>query len=235
MISFAIKNNQFIYGDTTHKKVLLDCENYLYNKSRIPLHDDEGMTNILELLLGLFEEGGGTHPGAKEQEMRVYYTMVDAIVTAEHIKTAEPKKVLELGCGRGILSYHLATIIGKLHPESLLYGINNTIGNESGNLWLDYIVQVEELPRIAFAAVDYEDTQLGKEQFDITILNECEQMEETKKIVEEAIRVTKPGGKIICLANHQPLLEAMFKLLLPEHEVYFPEEEIKILVAERRE
>ncbi len=157
--------------------------------------------------------------------MRVYYTMVDAIVTAEHIKTAEPKKVLELGCVRGILSYHLATIMGKLHPESLLYGINNTIGNESENLWLDYIMQVEELPRIAFAAVDYEDTQLGKEQFDITILNECEQMEETKKIVEEAIRVTKSmeeiglnhkpkrkpngitkadGGKIICLTNHQP-------------------------------
>ncbi len=36
------------------KKVLLDCENYLYNKSRIPLHDDEGMTNILEILPRLF-------------------------------------------------------------------------------------------------------------------------------------------------------------------------------------
>lgn len=233
MNNFAFENHRFVYTNTNGKKVLLDCRDYLYNKSRVPFHSLDGTLTIPDILSNLLEEYSEVYRGTEEYIMGFYYTLLGVLVTAEHIKTSAPKKVMEIGCGTGILSYHLATLLGKLHPQSLLYSISNTIGNESDNQWLDYISQVEELPKIAFAAVDYEELHLRDEHFDITIINVCEQMEQTKQMVEEAIRVTKTGGKIICLAKFQPLLESIFQLLLPENEEYFLNEEIKILVAEK--
>lgn len=234
MNNFVMENNQFIYMDASGKKVVLDCRDCLQNKSRVPFYGEDGIPTIPSILLNLVKKYNDMYEGTKEHIMGFYYALLSALVTAEHIKGAEPKNVLELGCEKGILSYHLASILGKLHPQSLLYCISNTIGNESGNQWLDYISQVEELPKIAFAAVDYEDFHLRDEHFDITIINECEQMEQTKKIIEEAIRVTKPNGKLICLAKYQPFLESVFKLMLPENEEYFFGEEIKILVGKNR-
>lgn len=233
MNNFVFENNRFCYTDSSGEQVLLDCRNYLQNKSRVPFHSLDGTPAIPDILSNLLKEYSETYKGTEQFIMGFYYTLLDVLVTAEHIKTSAPKKLLEIGCGNGILSYHMATILGKLHPQSLLYSISNTIGNESGNLWIDYISQVEELPQIAFAATDYEETHLRENHFDITIINGTLPIEQPERVIQETVRVTKPGGKIICLARHQPLLESMFQLLLPEVQEYYLDEEIKILTTEK--
>lgn len=220
MNNFVYENRQFVYIEPSTRKVLLDCNRFMENKSRVPLHSVADKHTIPDIILGLMEEYQETVNTTEEAILGFYYTMIDVLMVSEHIKSSSPKKVLELGCQNGVLSYHLATLLGKLHPNSLLYSVTNTIGNESENLWLNYISQVEELPKLGFAAADYEETHLKDEYFDVVILNGSVPMEQPRQVVEEAIRMTKPGGKIICLAWKQPLLEASFQMLLPEGQKY---------------
>ncbi len=233
MNSFVFENNQFIYIESSKKKILLDCNQYLNNKSRVPFHSMGDTLTIPDLILKLLKEYGQQYEGTDKYILGFYYALMDVLIMAEHIKSSSPKKILEIGCEDSILSYHLATMLGKLHPESLLYSISDNIGNESENHWLHYICQIEKLPQLAFAAVAYEDTNLKDDHFDVVVINGNVLIERPKQVIEEAVRVTKPGGKILCFAKEQPLLEAMFQLLLPKVEKYTLDYENCILVAQK--
>ena len=217
--------------EPSRRKILLDCNQFLYNKSRVPFHSLDDTPTISDIILGLLDEYGNLYEGTDQYILGFYYTLINVLITAEHIKSSKPKKILEIGCQNGVLSYHLASMLGKLHPESLLYGISDTIGNESENLWLDYICRIESLPQLAFAAVDYDNTNLRDEHFDVVIINGSEYIENPKQVIEEAVRVTKSEGKIVCFAQEQPLLENMFQLFLNNVEKYTLDYENCVLEA----
>ena len=233
MKNFVYENRQFIYVEPSGKKVLLDCNRFLENKSRVPLHSVAGNFTIPDLILGLLEEYQETAATAREAILGYYYTMIDVLMVAEHMKSSFPKRVLELGCEKGILSYHLAYLLGKLHPESLLYSVTNSIGNESENLWLSYISQIEELPQLGFAAVDYEKTHLAEDYFDLAVLHGSVSMEHPGSVLKEAWRVTKPGGLLIAFCHQQPLMEAVFELLFSKGEKYSIENESSVCVVRK--
>ena len=56
MNNFAFENHRFVYTNTNGKKVLLDCRDYLYNKSRVPFHSLDGTLTIPDILSNLLEE-----------------------------------------------------------------------------------------------------------------------------------------------------------------------------------
>lgn len=234
MNNFVYENDQFIYNTITEKKILLDCNNFFGNKSRVPFHTLSDGPTVPKMILDLLAWHSEYSDGTNQQNWGIYYTLIDVLVTSYHVKSSSPKKILELGCSNGIMSYHLATILGKLHPQSLLYSVANTIGNESNLQWLDFISRIEEMPQLAFAATDYETTNLKDNNFDITIVNGSVPIDQPDQVLAEAWQVTKDDGYVICYAENQPLLESVFQLLFPEREEYFFTYQGKVLVVHKK-
>lgn len=235
MNSFAFENNQFVYTDEADRKVLLDCNKYLENLSRVPFHSINDGVTVPGMIFDLLTWHSQTFEGVEEQEWGIYYALIDVMVTAQHVKSSSPKKLLEIGCPDGVMSYHMGTVLGKLHPQSLLYSVADTIGNESNNQWLDYISMIEDMPQLAFAATDYDSTNLKDDNFDIVIINGSSKIDKPDLVIKEAYRVLQNGGLLICFARYQPLLESSFQLLFSEREEYFLNYNGRILVTQKRD
>lgn len=235
MNSFVFENNQFVYIDESDRKILLDCNKYLDNLSRVPFHSmNDGLT-VPKMIFDLLSWHSQVFEGTEEQEWGIYYALIDVLVTSLHVKSSSPKKILEIGCQDGVMSYHLGTILGKLHSQSLLYSIANTIGNESSNQWVDCISMIEEMPQLAFAAVDYDNTNLRDNNFDIVIINGSQEIDQSDKVIKEAYRVLGNEGHLICFAQNQPLLESGFQLLFSKREEYFMNYKGRVLVTQKHE
>lgn len=215
MSSFVFEENRFVYHDDAGNKcVLLDCNDLLQNKSRLPFSslDDKSLT-APALIMDLLSRHPEVCAGSGQEDQGVYYVLTDVLLTAHHVKTSAPKKILELGCVNGVMSWHLASVLGQLHPDSLLYCVSDVMGNESGDQWLGNVLQAAKLPRLGFAAVDLHDTNLQDGNFDMTVINGSVPMDQPDLVIKEAQRVTREGGIIMVYAENQPLLESAFKLL----------------------
>jgi len=122
--------------------------------------------------------------------------------TVEHILTLGPERVLEIGCGLGLLLFRLA-------PHCRHYW-----GTDFSQAALDYIRQhltlenVQLSPRAAdnFAGI-------SPQTFDTVILNSVIQyfpsLDYLLRVLEQAVKVVEPGGRIfVGDVRSLPLLEA---------------------------
>ncbi len=231
MIEIRRENNVLVYKNDNETKPLLDCNNFLENKSRIPLHSENNemtlplyLSNLLQTYSNLFEEGH-----APNDALDLF--LIDSLLSAQLIKTALPVKVLELGCSNGRLSYHLASIIGKFHEQSTLCCVCDSIGNGSNNYWLDMISLVEQAPKLSLLASDYDDTNLADHNFDIVIINGSVLLKQAYSIVKEAQRLIKKDGIIICYAWQQPHLALCFQQAHTLVDIYPTDATSSVLVA----
>lgn len=222
MNQLRYENGQYIYEDSIHKTVLLDCTDLFANKSRIPMHsmDGNGLTipNILQGSFHAHQEIMNEDVYGEKQATE--YLTMDILLVRELIRSREAVRVAEIGATNGVLSWHLANILGLFHPDSLLCSVTDTLGNESGNLWLDYISRVEKPCRLSLVAAEYEETNLQEDSFDITLVNGSVHFEDPNMVLKEAERITKNDGLFICYQVSQPLLESTFKLLHPDYSEY---------------
>ena len=104
------------------------------------------------------------------------------------------------------MSFHLAYLMGQYNRKSLLCGICDSIGNESGNQWLDRVSLVQEPPELAFSVMDYDEKLIQEKSFDLVIINGREQFREPQAVVENAFRVLKDAGAVLCYEKEQPIL-----------------------------
>lgn len=220
MINIKLENNCFIYENDNESKVLLDCANFIANKSRVPLlmsNDNSALpyflANLHQTYSNLFVEGHAPNDG-------VDYFLIDILLSAQLIKTSLPVKAAELGCTNGRLSYHLASVIGKFHTASSLCCICDSIGNESGNFWLDMISLVKTAPKLSMLASDYDDTNLSGNHFDIVIINGSVQILDADAILKEAKRLVKTNGILICYVWQQPHVANSLKQAFSSFEEY---------------
>jgi len=230
MISF--ENKMFLLNDDEKQVILLNSYELLANKSRLPMHTLKDNLTIPKLILALKEQHEEISKGTEEQSFPVY--LLDILMTSYLIRTSAPVKVLEIGAVSGILSYHLATLMGELNKESTLCCVSNIIGNESANHWLDRISMVEQPPNLSLIVSDYADTQLASENFDIVVINGTVWFDKPFEILREAERLLKKDGILICHIKKAPLLESSFKLLFSERQEYelSPLEKILITISQ---
>ncbi|WP_334145245.1 class I SAM-dependent methyltransferase [Muricomes intestini] len=216
MGTVKFENNTFIYTDGVKSTSLLNCSDFLSNKSRIPLHSLGNGLNVPLLISKLMEVNKPLSAGTGEEAFALSNLLLDVLVSSHLVKTPLPVKALEIGTVTGVTTYHLASLLGKFHPDSLLCCVSDSIGNESGNQWLNRIVLVEEPPRLSFLAADYHDTNLQESSFDIIVINGIVSYENPYEIVSEAKRLVKNGGLILCYSVENPALEQSFKKSFPK-------------------
>ena len=84
-----VQNNAFCFIEENGEYVLLDCNNFLANKSRMPMHSLEGGETIPGILLGLLKQ---------QEEKPMEYLLADILLTANFIQSPLPVSVLDMGC-----------------------------------------------------------------------------------------------------------------------------------------
>lgn len=218
MSAIMVKQNVFLLDDMFGKKhTLLDCNQLLSNKSRIPMHFlTEGRT-IPRFLCQLYD----IHKEQWKESSAVDYFLFDIILASFLIRQSRPWNVVEIGGDDGMLSYHLASLLGGFHKESFLCSVCNVIGNDSKNRWLDRISMVQETPELSFLVTDYEKTRLLSNYFDIVVVNGTINFFEPYLVFQEAERLVKNGGIIITFLQDMPLVEDSFKLYFPKRKEYY--------------
>lgn len=232
MNSFFLKDNRFIYSNEKEERILIDFNQYLENFSRVPFHNINDGPSLPGYIMDL--QNWHKSLNMEEQKLYQYYTLIDVLLVAMHVKSADSKKVLVIGCQDGIMCYHLGFLLGKLHPESLMYCVSNTIGNGSESLWLDCISLIEKLPQLAFAATDYHNTNLKDDNFDMVIINGNVGIENWSEIVDEAHRVLKDDGMLITYSTSQLDIDNDYVKLFGEIEEYSLEEEGRIISMKKK-
>jgi 2-polyprenyl-3-methyl-5-hydroxy-6-metoxy-1,4-benzoquinol methylase/acyl carrier protein len=136
-------------------------------------------------------------------EMREW---VDA--TVERVLALRPKRVLEIGCGTGLLLFRIA-------PHCAQY-----LGTDSSPAALRYIQQQlsasgHELPQVTLSQRITDDLgAIGTEAFDVVILNSVVQyfpsVDYLLAVLKGVIKVVKPGGSVfIGDVRSFPLLKAL--------------------------
>lgn len=233
MKTITCEDGKFVFVDGEKKVALLDVMDFMANKSRCPMQIlSDGGLSIPVLISDLTDRH--IDIGGESEEVFPYY-LLDILATSYLIHSSVPVKVLEIGATSGILSYHLATLMGKLNKESLLCCVSNVIGNDSSNHWLDRISMVEEPPDLSLVISDYEATQLENGHFDIVILNGPAGFDKPYETVREAQRLVKKKGVLICHVKDTPLLESSFQLVFPERQEFEISHREKILAVTKVE
>lgn len=111
----------------------------------------------------------------------------------DRIKGLRPKRVLEIGCGVGLLLQHLA-------PQCAVYvGTDiSTSAIEQLRNWTSGREDFKNVKLLHRSATDLEDMQSGS--FDTVVLNSVVQyfpdLEYLRAVLQEAVRLLGPGGKI---------------------------------------
>ena len=127
--------------------------------------------------------------------------------TVSRIASWRPERVLELGCGTGMLLFRLA-------PHSRLY-----IGTDFSRAALDYVGRElarrnDSLPQVELLCRSADEFQgLARESFDTVILNSVVQyfpeIDYLENVIRQVVKVVSPGGRIfIGDVRSLPLLEA---------------------------
>jgi SAM-dependent methyltransferase len=167
----------------------------LYNEtySQVPGHDDPTFN-----IIGWESSYTGLPIPAEEMREQVEGT-------SERLRAIHPSRVLEIGCGTGLLLFRLA-------PYCSSY-----VGTDFSPVALTYIqeqLRGERLPHVRLlqrTAENFQDIEAGV--FDAVVLNSVVQyfpgIEYLVQVLEEAIRAVAPGGYIfVGDVRSLPLLEA---------------------------
>ncbi len=225
----VLEDGVFYWEKGEKRTCLLNCNDFLSNKSCIPMHSIDGQSRTVFDIIGkLLNKGIEQGLGEEIIHQRL---LIDVLLIRQLISTSKPLKVLEIGCKDGSLSYHLASIMGEFHKESILYCMSDQMEIE----WLGRMEEVEELPHLSFLATDYEEALLEKEAFDIILLNGEIQTKKEYQVLERTLSFLKEEGSLIVYSNETPLLESTFQLLFKEREEYRFSPQKVILVGEKSE
>lgn len=214
MYDIALVDHRIVFCDKKGEKTLIDCWDCINNKSRIPVRSavKDHETDILELIIQVRKEYEKWTFDFKEKDA-LFYMMIDALTARVLMRSAMPLRVLQIGSMDGVLSYHLAFMTGAYNPESHLCCVCSGIGNESGNCWLDWIVHVSSPPKLSMLAADYDDTHLQAGGFDLAVINGTEYFENPYAVLQEAGRLVRQGGAVLCYSDNQPLLTDCFRMI----------------------
>jgi arsenite methyltransferase len=129
-------------------------------------------------------------------------------------RIARGDKVLDIGCGPGNLTSHLAELVGN---EGHVLGVDVNEKRISIALKLE-----EDYPNLTFSVGNAEEvSQFGKDRFDVVFVNATiHWVDDTLKALKAALYVLKPGGRIVistaCGDHIPPVLKIRERILLQQ-------------------
>ena len=138
--AISIANNCF-YIDS---ELILNCNDRLHNYSRVPGHriEDTGVKTISELVIENSKLHKDLFCGTPNMVYQNACFLCDCIIADLFMHKGEPLKAAEIGCNNGLLTAHFAPLLSAFDPNAKYVCVSNTIGNESNNIWLDIISQI---------------------------------------------------------------------------------------------
>ena len=220
MGTMKIAHNRIFFEDNGREELLLDFDDYLANRSQIPMHALDGGMTIPDLIAQV----AGLHPqvskGTGEEGYVSESLLIYILVIRELIKSPLRVRVLELGCTTGVLSCFLAYLLAEFNSSSSFCCVSDTVGNSSENQWLDRISRVTKLPNISMLAADYDATPLAEDFFHLVVINGMVSFPKPGAVIREAERLAQKDGFIICYCHEAPFLLESFRLWFPERREY---------------
>lgn len=211
----------FYFEDGCKRITLLDCNKYLINKSRIPMHTiNRDIVTIPKLIFNLLKSHEEIYKGTLFESSIADYFLIDVLLSSYLIKSPNPVKIVEIGADYGVLSYHLASIAGSFNNKSSLLCVCNQIGEQSDNHLLENIMMVKEPPEYSVLITDYESTSLEDNYFDVVVINGSIPFKESLKVIDEAVRIVKKCGIIISYSVENSLLANGFSIKFDQHDTY---------------
>lgn len=230
MAYLEIDGTRLKYKHQNKTEIVLDFQDVKSNYSKIPFYSmDDNQFTIIKLIGQLMSDSIPIWNEKKGQDVDIH--LVDICVVKEVIKSRLGRKVLEIGCENGILSYHLATILGSMQNQSSLFCVSDIINP----FWVDQLSTVERLPELHYFATEYDAIHLEQEYFDLVVINGNVNFEQPEKTLKEAIRLLKEDGSIICYCNDMPSLESSFHLLFEHNKSYELDGNRVIYVANKQD
>lgn len=230
MSAIFYRGLQFIFEDSEGEHVLLDCGDFLANKSSVPMHrfPEQDVITIPELLNALCEMEQGR---SKERAFPAF--LLDVLLAAELIRSKEPVNVLEYGSGSGEYSQHLAELLGIFHEESTFVCTSDCINPE----WESNIGQIpdEFLPRLSYHVGDFGELHLQKDYFDLIFINGTTNFVEPDLVLKNALELATNDAKVFLLTDDTPLLESTFALFFCKYQEYAISNTQKILIAQAKD
>lgn len=206
--TLQLQNGYVYYGDDYSKKEILDLNNCLYNKSKVPFHimDQNGVCYYLEerALLGKCMK--------INKKMHELYAPESIVLQCSELVTLLLAKFCThltrcsnyalIGCREEIL-YSAISVIGAYNQLSQVAVIQNEIFNGGNNYFLSVLSNIEKLPEMSLNISDYYNTMLKDNCFDQIIVN-CDILEEDAELkLMEINRIYNGKGSIIYILNTQ--------------------------------
>lgn len=212
--AISIANNCF-YIDS---ELILNCNDRLHNYSRVPGHriEDTGVKTISELVIENSKLHKDLFCGTPNMVYQNACFLCDCIIADLFMHKGEPLKAAEIGCNNGLLTAHFAPLLSAFDPNAKYVCVSNTIGNESNNIWLDIISQINTPEGFAFIASDFSETFLCDSFFELVVINGTTQLSDPIAVVKEAMRITSENGHVLCLSSKNFILEDAFYLFFDE-------------------
>lgn len=225
MSNLHINGSRFIFKDAQGERVLLDCANWLANKSRVSMGRLPGEKHsiISEILLEQISKQKD-----EEADLAFPFGVLDVLLVSRLIRSAEPVRLLEYGSGQGKLSAHLAELLGVFHEKSSLVCFYDTIELE----WMEQISYVKHLPKLSLLAGDFGNSGLQENTFDIAVINGLADFAQPADVIRDVLALVKKDGAVLCYSADTPLLESTFKLFFETREEYEITPSSSVMIAE---
>ena len=210
MSTVSISEKAFILSDDSNKKTEV---------MSFVAHPFVGSENTDQVLRGIYQRSREVLSYSMDAEA-VMHWIVDGVLASHLLNAEKSVKVVELGCENGKLSFHLAQLLGKIDPDSLLCLVVQEISNDYRIACLDTIAAAECSPEVSLVVSEYHDTHLADHYFDAVVINGSINFDDPAAVILEAERMVKLGGAIVCVCDNAHLLVSTFKLFFPEYREY---------------
>lgn len=222
-----IDQKKYIYQCGDDRYELIDLQNLLENKSQIPLLNGNARHGSL---FDVINELNGLHYTLFQEQAATAQEcmLIDFLIARRLMKSAMPLQIVEIGAANGILSFHLASMIGQYNAGSSLCCVCRVDDSQ----WAEKVSIVGRPPKLSRIIADYGQTGLKSDKYDVVVINGSQVFMDADVIVREAKRLVNSGGIVICLEKQQPMLSRKFRKRFSKYEAFGVDSDIRVLYAE---
>ena len=219
-------HKKYIYRCGDNSYVLIDLQNLLENKSHVPLiQGNEHRSSLIEIANNLIELHGTLF---QEHLLTAQECiLIDFLIARRLMKSAMPLHIVEIGATNGILSFHLATMIGQYNVESSLCCVCSV----DDSRWSEKVSKVDKPPKLSRIIANYGQIGLQADKYDVVVINGNDDFTDADIIVREAKRLVNSGGVVICLEKQQQL-SRKFRKRFQKSEMFSVNSNTRVFYAE---